>query len=281
MKQASKVAKMISNKTVSLIIPILNEEKYIRDVLLSLPNFIDYVILVNDGSTDNSISEARAAFKHLAQNNSAFIELQEDNWTNMKSDLQADFYIIHHSQNKGKGAAIKTGYKFASMIQSDCIVTIDGDGQMKTDEIEFVCMPIIQGEADYVKGNRLSYPNAKAIIPKTRLFGIYMLTFVTRIISGYWHINDTQTGFTAIHIDALKKIDLNAIYDYYGYVNDIIVKLSTQNARIVEVPITPIYSFPMDSKMKLNVAIPKISWLMLRLIIWKTTYKIKSFLNNF
>lgn len=263
----------------SLIIPAFNEEKNIMNVIFSLPSFIDRVILIDDGSSDKTREIMRKAIL-AKEKNCSIHEINQNELETSMNLAEGKYYIIYHSKNKGKGAAIKTGYKFASMMQSDCIVTIDGDGQMKSDEIELVCTPIIQGEADYVKGNRLSHPNAKAIIPKTRLLGIYMLTFMTRIISGYWYINDTQTGFTAIHIDALKKIDLDTIYDYYGYVNDIIVKLSTQNAHIIEVPITPVYNFPMDSKMKLNVAIPKISLLMLRLMMWKTAYKIRNFLNN-
>lgn len=260
---------------ISIVIPAYNEESHIGQVISELPAFLDKIILINDGSSDRTVNEMKKAIigKEGEGVKISEIEVLDDE---TRLNLNRKYYIIHHKRNMGKGAGIKTGYKYALQLGSKCIVTIDGDGQMDAREITDICQPLLLGHADYVKGNRLQHPRAKFIIPKIRLIGIYILTVMTRLCSGYKHINDAQTGFTAISSDALSKLKIEEIYDYYGYVNDIIVSLSMINAKIVEVPITPIYQDSSESKMRLRTSAPKLFFLMIRLFVRKLKFKLKS-----
>src|SRR5690606_23279636 len=128
--------------------------------------------------------------------------------------------------------------------------------------------PVVDGHCDYVKGNRLKHPAALEVIPKTRLFGNSILSILTKIASGYWKISDTQTGYTAIGINALNAIKINEIYPRYGMPNDLLVKLNIQNCTISEVIIKPVYDIGEQSKMKIHKVVPKISLLLLKRF-WK------------
>lgn len=271
---------MLQRKKIALIIPIYNEESDIQEVIFSIPDYVDYTIIINDASTDNSLNSIIDAITLKGEGQISFVELSEIESLSFRLNEKPELitrcsFLIHHSSNMGKGAGVKTGYAFAIRLGADCIATIDGDGQMAPNELKDICDPILLGEADYAKGNRLSHPNAKEIIPIVRLIGIYILTFLTRLCSGYWHINDTQSGFTAINSNILKQIDFRSLYNRYGYVNDIIVRLSLIRAKVVDVPITPIYKTGRKSKMNIWITMPKIAWMMIRLYFYKESYKLK------
>jgi glycosyltransferase involved in cell wall biosynthesis len=172
--------------------------------------------------------------------------------------------LLNHLQNRGKGSAIKTGYAFAARLSIDCVATMDGDGQMNPDELESICLPIVIGEVDYVKGDRLSHSDAWIAIPSIRYWGNIILSLLTKPASGYWGVNDTQTGFTAILGKVLNTFPIKDIYEYYGYPNDILVKLKTLNCSIKEVCVQPIYHDISGSKMKIRRVIPRLSLLLLR-----------------
>ena len=113
---------------------------------------------------------------------------------------------------------------------------MDGDGQMDPNELEKICSPVIEEGVDYVKGNRLIHESAWVIIPKIRFFGNSILSIFTKIASGYWHVSDTQTGYTALSNHGLNSIPLYKIYKRYGMPNDMLIKLNiaiTQIAGLV------------------------------------------------
>lgn len=154
-----------------------------------------------------------------------------------------------------------------------------GDGQMDPDELEDICLPIIQNEADYVKGNRLIHKSAKYVIPKARFIGNSVLSMLTKIASGYWHISDTQTGYTAISLKALEKIDIYDIYKSYGMPNDLLVKLNIVYCSVKEIPIKPVYKVGEKSKMKITKVIPRVTLLLIKSFfkrIW-TKYFLRDF----
>ena len=146
-----------------------------------------------------------------------------------------------------------------------------GDGQMDPNELEKICLPVVNGEVDYTKGNRLSHRSAYLVIPKTRYLGNSTLSLFTKIASGYWHISDTQTGYTAISLNALNAIQLHKIYPKYGCPNDILVKLNIAFCSIKEIPTKPVYNVGEKSKMKVFKVIPKIGWLLF-ICFWKRLY---------
>jgi hypothetical protein len=140
---------------------------------------------------------------------------------------------------------------------------------MDPDELESIIAPVVRGQCDYTKGNRLFYRNAWEIIPRHRFLGNAFLSMLTKIASGYWHVADSQTGYTAISLEALETIDLEGVYPRYGYPNDMLVRLNIYEFRVADVPIRPVYNVGEQSKMKLWKVIPTMSWMIFRRFCWR------------
>jgi len=296
---------MLNNKTVAVVIPAFNEEEQIRHVIETIPDFADRIVVVNDCSNDRTekivheylnnknkrrrkITKVKSSIKH-SKYNQAEIVLQkinekEDNLfisseivnKNQENDR---IILINNKKNGGVGAAIARGYKWCRDHNIDCTAVMAGDGQMDPSELKEICKPVVEEGIDYVKGNRLIHRSAWFVIPKIRYFGNAIISILTKIASGYWHVSDTQTGYTAISLKALKAIRLHNIYRGYGMPNDMLVKLNIAFCTIKEVEIKPVYRVGEKSKMKIFRVIPKISWL-----LFKSFFKrlwIKYFFRNF
>jgi glycosyltransferase involved in cell wall biosynthesis len=281
---------MLNNKTVAVVVPAYNEETQIGMVIESMPDFVDRIIIVNDKSKDNTantvndyiINDKTPKFKisNILNNvkpnryNRANLVLQElqkseiEKYTPsevVNSNPEEDrIILINHLQNGGVGAAIARGYKWAKDHGIDCTAVMAGDGQMDPDELESICLPVIEDGIDYVKGNRLIHRSALLVIPKVRFFGNSILSILTKLASGYWHVSDTQTGYTAISNKTLNAIKLYDIYKSYGMPNDMLVKLNIAFCTLKEVEIKPIYDIGEKSKMKIFKVIPRVSWLLFK-----------------
>jgi len=280
---------MLRNKTVAVVVPAYNEEKQIKRVIEKMPSFVDRMVVVNDYSTDKTLSVLKT---YLQRNNRSKtikgksiriipttynkaeivlkkIEKEESqrftpsNIINKNPDKER-VIVINHLRNAGVGASIATGYRWCRDHNIDCTAVMAGDAQMDPTELKSICLPVIKEEVDYVKGNRLSHRSALFVVPKIRYFGNSVLSLLTKIASGYWHISDTQSGFTSISLNALNAIRLHKIYKKYGCPNDILVKLNIAFCTIKEVPIKPIYFIGENSKMKINIVIPKIIALLIK-----------------
>ena len=247
---------MYLKKTVAVVVPAYNEEKLIRQTLTSIPDFVDTIIVVNDKSTDNTAK--------------IVLEIAEN-------DKRINF--IQHKANQGVGGAIVTGYKKARDLDMDVTGVMAGDAQMDPNELIRIIEPVTNGSADYTKGNRLFYGDAWNMIPHYRYLGNSFLSLMTKISSGYWHIADSQSGYTAISLTALQRIDLDKIYKRYGMPNDLLIKLNQHDFRVRDVHIRPVYNVGEKSGIKLTHVIPKISWILLK-GFWKRLffkYVIKDF----
>ena len=281
---------MLNNKTVAVVVPAYNEEKQIRMVIETMPDFVDRIIIVNDCSKDKTaevvkecIDEDKSEIKIIEyiQNDvkwnkysHADFVLQNINKEEIKFYTPSEVYnknpekdriiLINHLENGGVGAAVARGYKWCKDFNIDCVAKIDGDGQMDPDELLNICKPIIEDNIDYVKGNRLIHRSAMLVIPKIRYLGNSLLSIMTKIASGYWHVSDTQTAFTAISNKALNAIRIHKLYKSYGYPNDILVKLNIAFCTLKEVEIKPVYYVGENSKMKLYKVIPRLSWLLFK-----------------
>lgn len=291
---------MLNNKTVAVVVPCYNEELQIGMVIETMPDFVDRIIIVNDLSKDNTakvvesyIEKYKYSGTPLPKNksklqktrfNRAEFVLQEQNKTEISyfTDFEVvqqnemdtcKIILINHLQNGGVGAAIATGYKWAKDHEIDCTAVMAGDGQMDPDELETICSPVIYDDVDYVKGNRLIHRSALLVIPKVRYFGNSVLSILTKIASGYWHVSDTQTGYTAISLKALNAIRLHEIFKRYGMPNDMLVKLNIAMCTLKEVEIKPVYDVGEKSKMKIHKVIPTISWLLLKLFYKRLWFK--------
>lgn len=247
----------LKNKKIAVVIPAHNEKKMIEKVIQEIPSFVDKIIVVDDASTDGTINQINKCLKIY------------------KNKL----IVIKNKVNQGVGAAIVLGYKSALREKMDVTAVMAGDGQMNPAELKSICLPVIQNEADYVKGNRLVHGQAWAMMPKVRYLGNSVLSFLTKIASGYWYVADSQTGYTAISSGTLKNIWLENLYPRYGFPNDILVHLNIARARIKEVPITPVYFADGKSGIRIHKVIPTISWLLLRRFFWrmKKLYIIEDF----
>ena len=278
---------MLNGKTIAVVVPAYNEESQIRLVLDTMPAFVDRIIVVNDCSRDKTADVVASYFEKAGQAsipqpivpseptlyNQAEIHLAkkgEEEWKKfppheiVQPNPEGRLVLINLRKNGGVGTAIAIGYKWAKAMQICCTAVMAGDAQMDPEELESICKPVIEEEIDYVKGNRLIHRSAFDIIPRKRFFGNSILSILTKIASGYWSVSDTQSGYTAISLKALKAIDIPSIYPRYGMPNDMLVKLNISSCTLREVEIKPIYHVGEKSKLKINKVIAPISWLLLK-----------------
>jgi hypothetical protein len=140
-------------------------------------------------------------------------------------------------------------------------------------ELAGLVEPVARGEVEYAKANRFATGEAWEVIPRTRFFGNAALSLLTKIASGYWHVADSQAGYTAISLDALRRLDLDRLYPRYGFPNDMLVHLNVANARVRDVPSRPIYGVGEQSGIRLRAVVPRISWLLLKAFWWRLAHK--------
>jgi dolichol-phosphate mannosyltransferase len=149
--------------------------------------------------------------------------------------------VLRHSVNRGVGAAVMTGYRAAIADAADIIVKVDGDGQMDPALIPRFVRPILSGEADYTKGNRFFDLELLKAMPRVRLFGNAMLSLMAKLSTGYWDIFDPTNGFTAIHADVARDLPFNKISNRYFFETDILFRLNTLRAVVVDIPMAAKY----------------------------------------
>lgn len=247
---------MYKRKNIAVIIPAHNEANQIEKVIQSMPDYVDKMVIIDDKSKDKTVD----LIKRCQGNNDKIV-------------------LIQHTKNQGVGGAIATGYKWTKNNKVDIAVVMAGDGQMDPDDLPNILDPIITGEVDYTKGNRLFTGEAYRKIPNIRYFGNSILSLLTKIASGYWHIADSQSGYTAMNKKVLNTIDWDKMYKRYGQPNDLLVRLNIYNFKVKDVPINPVYNRGEKSGIKLNKVIFSMSWLLLKLFLWrlKEKYIIRDF----
>jgi len=238
---------MYHNYKLGIVIPAYNEEQLILETLQGMPHSADRIYVVDDGSTD--------ATGQIAQG--------------FKGER---FYIMTNGKNRGVGAAITTGYKKALEDNMDIVVVMAGDNQMDTKHLPELLDPIIKGEADYAKGNRLSRLVHRKGMSNWRFFGNWVLTLLTKVASGYWGIRDPQNGYTAITRKVLKRLNLDGIYPRYGYCNDLLVRLNVTGCRVVDVPVPARYGKE-KSKIRYSKYVTAVAPLLLRDFLWRLRMK--------
>jgi glycosyltransferase involved in cell wall biosynthesis len=247
---------MYLDKIIGVVVPAYNEEKLIAETLHTIPPFVDTIIVVDDSSTDSTAEIVRGT-----------------------AETDRRLILIEHPVNQGVGAAIITGYKKAVELDIDVTAVMAGDNQMDPRDLENIVEPVAEGAVDYTKGNRLFQGDAWNMIPHYRYFGNSFLSLLTKIASGYWHIADSQTGYTAISIRALKKLNLDSVYKRYGMPNDMLINLNQYDFKVRDIHVRPVYNIGEKSGIQLMKVIPKISWLLFK-GFWKRLffkYVIKDF----
>jgi glycosyltransferase involved in cell wall biosynthesis len=247
---------MYKGQSVCVVVPAHNEETQISKVIASMPDYIDHIVVIDDKSSDRTVMVVKA--------------LQERN---------DRLNLICHFKNQGVGGAIASGYIWARDHDYDAAVVMAGDGQMNPDDLPNLLDAVIENEADYAKGNRLFTGEAYKKIPKVRYFGNAFLSLLTKIASGYWHIADSQSGYTVINNKALQTIDWDKMYKRYGQPNDLLVRLNIYNFRVSDVPIEPVYNIGEKSGIRIQKVVFSISWMLVKMFLWrmKEKYIIRDF----
>jgi len=241
---------MYRDNVVAVVVPCFNERNKIGNVIETMPEFVDHIYVIDDCSNDGSA------------------EIVEQ-----YAQTHPKVRLIRHHVNLGVGGAIATGYRHCIDQGVDIAVVMAGDGQMDPDDLPAVLDPVVDGEADYVKGNRFFGGEDGDPIPRVRLFGNLILSALTKIVSGYWHVSDTQCGYTAINRAALLAVDWSKIYPRYGCPNDILTRLNVARMRVAEVKVQARYGADWTSKMKVRKVMLPILQLMWRLFLYRMYWK--------
>jgi glycosyltransferase involved in cell wall biosynthesis len=239
---------LLEGKRVAVVVPAHDEERLVVETLRGIPELVDRIYVVDDASSDGTADVAAAT-------------------------ADSRIVVIRHEQNLGVGAAIVAGYRRAEEEGVDVTCVMAADNQMDPGELAGLVAPVARGEVEYAKANRLFSGEAWTVIPRTRFFGNAILSLLTKIASGYWHVADSQAGYTAISLAALRRLDLERLYPRYGFPNDMLLHLNVQNARVRDVPSRPIYDVGENSGIRLRSVVPRISWLLFKGFWWRLAQK--------
>jgi len=215
---------MFKNHQINVVIPAFNEEKKISQVIASIPDYVDHIIVINDCSEDNT--------------GNIISEINNDKITYLRND-----------SNIGVGGSMVRGYQKALELKADIIIKIDGDGQMDPSYFPVLINNLIEEKFDYVKGNRFLAEESLTFMPRHRLLGNIVVTFMNKLATGYWNIFDPQNGFTGIVGGVLRSINLKKVHKGYFFENDMLFQLNLLEKRVKDLPIPAIYG---DEKSNLS-----------------------------
>jgi glycosyltransferase involved in cell wall biosynthesis len=207
---------MLEGARIAVVVPAYNEERLVATTLSTVPAFVDLILVVDDASTDRTVEVASSFAGERVR-------------------------IVCHPDNRGVGAAIVTGYRRAMAADADVIAVMAGDAQMHPDDLAGLVLPVVRGEVDYAKGDRLHHPDASSVMPRGRFLVGHALSWLTARAAGLARFSDSQCGYTAISARAAQSIDLGRLFPRYGYPNDIVGKLALAGMTIGDVPVRPVY----------------------------------------
>jgi glycosyltransferase involved in cell wall biosynthesis len=229
---------MYRGRRIAVVVPAFNEAQKITRTLRSVPGFVDCVFVVDDASTDGTARIARRSQRR-------------------------GLAVLSHPRNLGVGAAIATGYAAAMQAGVDVTAVMAGDSQMDPADLAGLISPVVSDVADYAKGNRFAWPGVYRVMPLSRLVGNVGLSLLTRLASGYRNVFDSQCGYTAANRRALGLILSGEVFPRYGYPNDILARLGAFDARVVDVPVRPVYG----PEWRSGIRVPSVVVPLLRLVL--------------
>lgn len=203
---------------IAVVIPAYKVTAHIAQVLRDMPDFVWKVVVVDDACPDGSGAVAASCCD------------------------DPRVLVVTHEVNQGVGGAVMTGYRVAIEAGARILVKVDGDGQMDPELIPDFVSAISLGEADYTKGNRFFDLEDVRSMPKLRLFGNAVLSFLSKLSSGYWNVFDPTNGFTAIHADVAARLPFDKISRRYFFETDMLFRLNTLRAVVVDIPMEAKYA---------------------------------------
>ena len=219
----------------AVVIPAYKVLKHIDDVLAAIPESVSYIFVVDDACPEKSGSHVEATCK------------------------DPRVKVLFHTANQGVGGAVMTGYEAALATDAEIVVKVDGDGQMDLNQLPRLVAPILQGKADYAKGNRFNSVEALEAMPRIRIFGNAVLSFLNKFATGYWRITDPTNGYTAIHSQVLRDLKFVKISKRYFFESDLLFRLSLLRAVVQDIPMNAIYADE-ESNLKISRIVGKFIW---------------------
>jgi len=244
---------LYKGKVISISVPAHNEQNHIAGVITGMPDFVDFICIVDDTSTDDTAAVAEAT-----------------------GDPRV--HVVRHEVNKGVGGAIITGHRKGMELDCDISVVMAGDGQMDPAYLPKLLDPLIDDTFGFSKANRFFSMDSFRGMPGYRVFGNVVLSFLTKVASGYWNLFDPQNGYTAITRSNLDRLNLDRISERYEFENDLLVNLNILDVRATDVAVPAVYGEEV-SGIRLHRVMPAIAWLLVRgfwkRLIWK--YVMRSF----
>ena len=227
---------MYQNQTVGVVVPAFKEGKQIAGVLTTMPDYVDLIVVIDDASPEPDRT-CQVVNEH-ARNDARIV-------------------LVERPTNGGVGAAIEDGYGKAVELGADVIGVMAGDGQMDPDELIRLVKPVAEGLCDYSKGNRYNLHSNWDLIPRVRKVGSIILSFLTRIATGYWAIGDSQNGYSVASRDLVVQFLRRGMYPRYGVPNDLLLTAAINSAVVMDVPMDPVYGVGEESKLRpKKVAMP-------------------------
>ncbi len=220
---------MTEKPVIAVIMPCFRETAHVLDVIGGIGDEVAHIIVVDDACPDKTGDHVEANCR------------------------DPRVVVLRHELNTGVGGATLSGYRRALELGCDIAVKVDGDGQMDPALVPVLVQPIVDGEADYTKGNRFHQFQAVGDMPAMRITGNMILSFASKLSSGYWDIFDTTNGFTAIHGKVLALIPLDIISKGYFFESDMLFRLGQIRAVVRDIPMQARYGTE-----KSAISIPKI-----------------------
>jgi glycosyltransferase involved in cell wall biosynthesis len=202
---------------VAVVIPCYKVRDRVLDVIARVPPSVARIYCIDDACPEGT-------GRHVAQR-----------------ATDARLRVLYHDRNLGVGGAVKTGY--AAAIADGCTVAvkIDGDGQMDPQLVALFVAPILDGKADYTKGNRFFSPDDARGMPVIRLFGNAILSFFAKISTGYWNLMDPTNGYTALHLGLIDLLHLDKVSDRYFFETDLLFRLNIARCVVKDIPMRAVY----------------------------------------
>ena len=234
---------MYDGLSVWVVLPCFNVVGQVAAAVADVPDWVDGIVAVDDASTDDTAAVLAGL-------------------------RDARLVVERHARNHGVGGAVSTGFERAAALGADVLVKVDGDGQMDLTYLPALLDPLTKDGYDYAKGNRLLDRAALARMPRVRLIGNLILTFLTKLASGYWHLLDPQNGFVAIRAATWARLDRERIFRGYFFENDMLVNLNIQGARVKDVPMPARYGDE-PSSLRVRRIVPLFSWLLLNRTVYR------------
>lgn len=228
---------MYKGRSVAVVMPIHNEEPCVERAIARVPDFVDLIIAVDDGSDDGT-------------------------WEILSRISNERLVLLRHASNRGVGAATKTGYRCALKSRADLIAVMDGDGQMDGRDLSSLLDCAIEG-ADYVKGNRFLDRESVGCMPRLRYIGNRFLSELTRRAAGFGASLDAHCGYTVIGSRALQRLPLDELYDRYGFPTEMFFAARAAGFRVECAAVKTIYG---DEVSGINpiTAVPMVLYLIAR-----------------